>query len=372
MADEWIGIIETTRHKYMKGASDLTIRKRLLLAMLRNRGRLTYNHSGDELRWDVEFSQPPVSAIGDGGVIDFSNHDAYRQLGVDWRGYVATDTMTMKQQRMNRGDEAIVKVFSKKQGNLMKSIRDNFCGELYRDGSAAGRENNIHGVETFCGDDGNTVVGDRIANPSDTYGETSLSTAAGNLGGSWSSDGTAPNATLGTDWPDGQGDSEYDYLSPKLVNWGSTSWGTGTNTWEANAWRVVSQTITWLCLTGGDEANPTLMPLAGNLFQGYKNAQEVKTRITVPHKESQDLGFEMVLNQDGCGLYPDFDCPINTGYAFKLETIEVCSLFPELFWMQGPDRDPRTQWSYLWGTGHYGNVKWSPKHVAKMANYADA
>ena len=370
MADEWIGIIETTRHKYMKGASDLTIRRRLLLAMLKRRGRIFYNASGDECRWQVEFSQPPVSSYNDSGVIDFSNHDAYRQLGVDWRGYIATDSMSMKQQRMNRGDEALVKVFQNKQNNLSKSLDNNFAGEMYRDGSAVGRENAIHGAETFMGDDGATVVGDRVARPDTTYGETALSTAPGAYGGTWSSDGTAPNATIGTDWPDGQGDSEYDFLMPKLINWGSTAWGTSSALWEDNCWRVISQTITWLTTTGGDDGMPTLIPLASNLFQGYKNAQETKTRINIPHKESQDLGFGMVLNQDGVGIYPDYDCPIDTGYAFNLSTIAIYSLFPELFWMEGPDRDPRTGWSYLWGTGFYGNATYQPKHAAKLYPYA--
>ena len=371
MADEWIGILETTRHKYMKGASDLTLRKRLLLAMLKKRGRLEFNQSGDECRWQVEFSQPAVSSYGDGGVIDFSNHDAYRQLGVDWRGYVATDTMTKKQQHMNKGDEALIKIFSRKQGNLMKSISNNFAGELYRDGSAVGRENNVHGLETFMGDDGNTAAGDKIANPSDTYGQTSLSTALGALGGAWSSDlASSPNGTLATDWPDGQGDSEYDFLAPKLVNWSSNAWGTGAQTWEANAWRVISQTITWLTMNGADEAIPTIIPMSSNLFQGYKEAQEVKTRINIPHKESQDLGFGQTLNQDGVAIAPDFDCPVDTAYALNLSTVTISSLTPELFWIEGPDKDPRTLWSYLWGTGFFGNVKYQPKYTAKIKNFA--
>lgn len=370
MADEWIGIIETTRHKYMKGASDLTMRKRLLLSLLRKRGRITYNASGDECRWQVEFSQPDVSDYGDGGVVDFSNHDAYRQLSVDWRGYVATDTMSKKQRWMNRGDEQLVNVFQGKQKNLMKSISDNFCGELYRDGEAAGRENRIHGLETYMGA-GAVTAADRIAIPDDTYGLTNLRTNLGALGGSWSSSLPVPNnAALATDWPDGQGSSEYDYLAPKLVNWSSTAWGTGSTDWEANAWRVISQTITWLTLTGGADGQPTLFPMAGNLFQGYKNSQYARTRINIPHKESQDLGFGQVLNQDGVGLYPDFDCPTDIAYALNLSTISIESLAPELFWMEGPDKDPRTLWSFLWGTGFYGNAKYQPKHTAKIAPLA--
>lgn len=367
---EWIGIVNTTRDKYLKGASNLTLRKRLLLAMLRKRGRIMYNCSGDKCTWQVMFSQPPISAYGDGGVIDFSNHDAYRQVTVDWRGYVGTDTMSKKQNAMNQGAEALVKVFQGKQNNLMTSISDNFCAELYKDGSSAGRENNVHGLKTFLGE-GTVTAADLIARPSDTYGETSLSTNPGNISGSWSADlGTSPNADLASDWPNGNGTADYDFFSPKLVNWSSTNWGTGSTTWEANAWRVVSQTITWMTTTGGKDGMPTLMPMASNLFQGYKNAQEVKTRINVPHKESQDLGFGQVLNEDGVGLYPDFDCPVDTGYSLNLSTIELCSLFPELFWMEGPDKDPRTAWSWLWGTGFYGNAKYQPKHVAEFKNRA--
>ena len=66
MSDEWIGIINTTKPNYMKGASDLTIRKRLFLAMLRRKGKISYNHAGYENRWQLEFSQPTVTQHGDG------------------------------------------------------------------------------------------------------------------------------------------------------------------------------------------------------------------------------------------------------------------------------------------------------------------
>lgn len=371
MADEWVGIVHSTRPRYMKGASDLTIRKRLLLAMLKRRGRFEYNCSGDQLQWQLEFSQPPVTQNADGGVVDFANHDAFRKVIIDWRGYIATDTLTKKQHGMNKGDEALINLFNTKQKRLRKAVSDTFAGELYRDGSAAGRENAIHGLETFMGA-GTVTAGDRIAAPSDSYGNNALSTVPGALGGSWSEvAATKPNASLATDWPDGSGDVEYDFNSPKLINWSSTDWGTSSTDWEANAWRVISQGITWLTTTGGDDGMPTLIPMSANLFQGYKNAQEVKTRINIPHKESQDLGFGQTLNQDGVGLYPDFDCPINTGYFLNLNQMSVKSLYNELFWMEGPDKDARSGWSYLWGTGFYGNVQYeSPKHFGKFANYA--
>lgn len=368
MADEWVGVIHATRPRYMKGASDLTLRSRLLLALLKSKGRIERNVSGPECQWQVEFSQPVVSSYADGGQIDFANHDAFRTLTQDWRGYVATDTLTKKQNAMNSGQEALINLFQTKQNRLMKSLRDNFCGEMYKDGSSAGRENNIHGLETFL-TAGTCAATDRVAVCNDTYG--GISTAHGNQGGSWSANlTTKPNSTIATDWPDGQGDVEYDFLSPKLVNWSANNWGTGSTLWEDNCWRVISQTITWLTTTGGEEGMPDICVLAPNLFQGYKNHEETIRRISVPHKKANDLGFAgNVMNQDGVAIQADFDCPVDTGYMLNLDTVTLRSIMPELFWMEGPDKDPRTLWSWLWGTGFYGNCTFQPKHVAKLKNF---
>lgn len=369
---EFVGVINATRPKYMKGASDLTIRNRLLLSLLRRKGRLVYNASGDECKWQVEFSSPAVEAYGDGGTMDFTNHDAFRQLSIDWRGYSATDSISKKQAMMNSSDEALIKLYQTKQERLRKALNNAFCGELFKDGDASGRTNCIHGLETFMGA-GTVAAGDRLAQPSDTYGLGALSTALGNQGGTWSSNlSTYPNATVAKDWPDGNGSPEYDFLSPKLVNWSSTAWGTGSSTaWEDNCWRAIGQAITWLTTTGGEDGTPDICVLASNLFQGYKNHHEVIRRIEIPHAVANDLGFKgNTLNQDGVAIQPDFDCPVNTGYMLNLSYMTLNSLWSELFWSEGPDVDPRSGYSTLWAMGFFGNAQYQPKHTAKLYNYA--
>jgi len=371
---EFIGVLNSTRPKYMKGAADLTIRRRLLLSLLRKKGRIIYNCSGDECKWQVEFSQPPIEAYGDGGVLNFENHDAFRQISIDWRGYAGTDSISMKQNAMNSGDEALIKVFQTKQNRLMKSISNNFCGELYKDGDATGRTNCIHGIETFMGA-GTCAAGDIVAQPSDTYGLGALSTALGNQGGTWSTTLTGsaiPNSTIATDWPYPQGSSEYDFLSPKLINTSSTAWGTGSSTlWEDNCWRAISFAATVLTLGNSAEDCADLCVLAGNYFDGYKRHNEVIRRIEVPHSAADDLGFKgMTLNQDGMSIQPDFDCPANTGYCINTDQLSIMSLMPELFWMKGPTEDPRSAFSTVWATGFFGNVQWQPKYFAKLYPYA--
>jgi hypothetical protein len=50
--------------------------------------------------------------------------------------------------------------------------------------------------------------------------------------------------------------------------------------------------------------------------------------------------------------------------------MKIHALTPQLFWYEGPDKDPRSGWSYLWGIGFFGNVEYKPKHFAKIKSYA--
>lgn len=369
MADTWVGHVAATKPEYMKGASDLTIRKRLLFSMLKKRGRIKMNCSGTECKWQVEYSQPAVTPTNGSGVVDFANHDAFRQLTLDWRGYYATDALSQKDKEMNKGENALITLFETKNNRLVKAMQDNLAAEMYRSGTTAGRENNIHGLETFMGS-GTTVVADRVAKPDGTY--AGRATDVGSEGGSWSDTLTSPNASISTDWPDGNGTSEYDYLTPKLINYASTSWGTPSpsNTWRLNCRHAISQTVTWLSTTGGKDGTPTIAPLAPDLYQGLKDTLIESQRIIVPHKEAEDLGFGDTLNIDGVAIQSDFDCPAQTGYMLNLSTVELCSLFPELLWMEGPDKVPQSLWGYVWGVGFYGNAKYQPKYTAKFHPYA--
>ena len=364
---EWAGVISTTAEKFLQGAADQTIRNRLILSLLKEYGRIEYNQNSYQLTWDVEYAQQPVESYGDAGVIDFTRHDLYKQLTVDWRGYYASDMMTEKERLMNAGNVRIIDRYGRIMPTLMKAINAKFSGELFIDGNAAGNENRLHGLESFCGS-GTTVAADRIAQPSDTY--AGLSTALGNITGSWSTDlATSPNAAVATDWPYGQGDSEYDFNSPKLVNWSSNNWGTGSTSWEDNCERVIRQTILWLTHGGGKESRPTCFLLSTDLFYAFQNKQEAKTRILVPHKEADDLGFGDALNENGVIIKSDYDVPSETGYALNVHQMQLSSLDSKLFSSRGPEYDIKTN-AYLFLVGFFGNCRYNPKHFGKLASYA--
>ncbi len=384
MSDTWVGVVNSVRPKYVRGFADMTIRKRLRLAMLKRRGRMEMNQSGDKCIWRLKYSKPNSQGYADGSSLDFSNHQPYRELSINWRGLINTDSFSLMQHAMNTGNNQMINLFQDKANNVMSGLDEDFHGELFKDGEAATRLTHPHGNETFLADDGATGAADKVARPSDTYGLGSLSTIPGNDGGSWSSDlATSPNATLATDWPDGKGSREYDYNSPTLLNATSNNWGTGATTWEANCWRVISQGLTWMTVNSGKDGAPDLVSLSKDYFQDYKEHHEAIRRITIPHREAADLGFSKnTLNQDGVAIHCEFDIPAATGYIENLDHVTVSSLFPEMYWLvHGYDKvggavdaflqamDIRTLSMLIVG-GFFGNVKYKPKYVGKISPYA--
>jgi hypothetical protein len=367
MANEWIGLVATNAPDFAKGFEDLTVRSRYILSLAKQRGRFEYNKKGYEWNWQVQFDQQNVTQYADGGNLDFERSDLFRRLTIDSRGYTATDKMTDKEKEQYGGNTGLINRYNEIGKLLMQSMSDKFGGELYKDGNAAGRESSIHGIESFMGS-GTTVAADLVAQPSDTYAGRSTALAAD--GGTWSSVlTTSPNAAVDTDWPNGQGDSKYDYMAPKLLNWSSSNWGTSSATWASNGHFVISQGQTWLTMTGGAKGAVDVFVCAADLFQGYKNSLATLRRVIVPHKGANDLGFGMAINQDGMAIMPDFDCPVNTGYFINVDQMKICSQTANLFFSKGPEYDIKTN-AFLWLMGFYGNCQWNPKWHGKAYNYA--
>jgi hypothetical protein len=330
-------------------------------------GRIKYNASSHKLYWDVKAGQRVIEAYGDDGVINFQRSDLHEQLNIDWRGYKMSDRMTEKQRLMLGDLTAIINRYSGIAEDMMDDLQDGFCGELFVDGYLAANTNRLHGLESFFATTGDAAA-NRIGQPSDTYG--GHSTAVATRGGTWSSNLTTyPNAQLAKDWPDGNGTADYDWNSPKVINYSSTNWGTGSTTWADNCERVLGQTTIWTTLTGGKKGRPTIYLLAGDLFYDYQNKMRAKYRISVPHREANDLGFTETLNQDGVMIQPDFDVPASTGYGLNINQMVLESLDSVLFSSRGPEYDINTD-GYLWLIGFFGNARYNVKHFSKLAALA--
>ncbi len=365
---EWSGVVNTTIHDFLKGASEMTLRKRLALAYLKSKGRISYGHDGDGVQWQVRMIEHALNSQGYGTQSDFAPLDMYKKANLDWRGYYMSDAMHEKERLMNRGAPALINRYAEIGKTLSKDFENKFAAELYVDGNAANNGNRMHGFDSFTGTS-TTVVGDLIAKPDDSYG--GLDTDLGGYGGSWTSAGTAPNASVATDWPNGTGSTEYDFWTPKLINWSSTSWGTGTNTFEANCERAIRQGLLWTTATSGKEGRPDVLLLGTSLYAAWANHWSAKGRIFHPHKESEDLGFGEVINFEGLGVTYEYDIPdANSAYGWNFDEVDLMCMYDQLFEVEGPEKEIRTQ-MWLMRLGMFGNMKFrAPKLQFKMKNYA--
>lgn len=363
---EWSGSILKSAPKYLRGAVDATLKKRLIWAMCKAKGRIKTGHSSHTLYWQAEAEEIPVQTYGDFGVLDYESHDTHRQYNIDWKGYAATSAITIKQQLMNEGD---TKLIAEQVANgipkLTKSVLHHLHSEFYQDGTS--NANRFNGLEAFLGS-GTTVVGDILAEPSDTY--AGHSTALG-VDGSWSSAlSTYPNTNVASDWPKGTGDPEYHWNSPQLWNWASTTW-TGTNTWASTCETVIRNALTYNHLMSGAVGEPgsQFIVMDGQMFNTLRDSFGADRRYLVQHKPSADLGFGEVLSYDGAGLYFDYGVPANTFYGFNWEGMEVAMLGRNVLKVMTGLKDPR-RWADLYAVGVFGNFKWLPKCFFKGYNYA--
>lgn len=361
-------LIKNTAQKYIKGASDHTIRQRVLLAMLAQGGRIKYNQSGYDLNWNLKIKLPDVVQGGDNAQNIFTEHDLNIQMTLGVRSYKTLGRVSKRKVTLNRGGQlAIVDLFDQEMDSMKQALRNEFCAEIYKDGNGTGRGECIHGFESFLGDDGATTAADRVANPSDTY--AGQSTALANNGGSWATSGApAYNTAIGTVWPYGNGDPEYDCLSPKLLNYTSTAWSSGTNTWTANATELLRRARTWCKVNGGTKM-PMMHMLSADMYDELEDAIEVRFRHTTPLQSAVDLGFPDVIQYSGMGLSREFDVTPGVGYGINLDDIEILSAHSDLFYMEGPVDDFRSE-SYLFLAGFLGNMRCNPRGFAKYAAYA--
>lgn len=370
MAEHWSGIVSAAAPEFVKGSLDKTIRKRLWMSMLNERGLIRTGVDGSyERQYDVDWREVPVQSFGYGGQAVYQPRDYLKRATMNWRGYIATDAMHVKEYTMLKNSvHNLVNRYDRIIPKMISGVRNKFGREMYTDGSAAGNEERFEGLPTLCGTGGTVVAADIIVEPDDTYHglDTDL-----HQSGTWTSDlTTKPNAALGYDWPEGSGDSEFDYNSPVLAKTDGTGWGGATTSFEDNCIVIIRRVAQWLRHSAGLEGDTLLLMLNGTWFTDFKAANDSKLRIVVPHREASDLGFPDVLNFEGVGIQSEWGVPVNTGYMVAIDNMKLDFITDEMIVTSGPDAMDKDAMSWKFNAYSFGNFTFSAKHVAKLYPFA--
>jgi len=312
-----------TINRYIRGETLAILRKRVLLAMLQSKGRITNGCTGKLIDWKVKHKRAPLTPFDDSDSITFSRLDQHKTAQLPMRAYVVSQSGTKADKLMCSGKEAIVNKYTQMVKDLIADIRDQFAEQLLNvDGNAAASTNRIHGLESVFSatDNGSSSL---VGTNNDTY--AGLSTTRGNYGGTWT----------GT-WPDGYGDSHYDFWSPLVVDYGATlaassgGWSNSTKTWASTcleALRFASIN------TERNGSNLDMFLLEKNLFRQLSDALEAKEQIHVQRGQAvqkTSAGFQ-ALNVNGVDVYWEHGLTAGVGYGLCLDELELHSWQDQLF-----------------------------------------
>jgi len=380
-ADIHINNIRTAAPQYMSGFADLTIRGHILFNLMREYGMFEFNATSASTIYQMQVREPEVRTSNDTTRKVFQNSNVFEQCQVGIRWYEATDMLSEIQWKENQGKTQLVNLYDSKMKNLGTAMTRRLQEWSYRDGNAAPYTDGFQGFESCLAAASGTVAADKIALPDDSY--AGHNTDLANFGGTWSDDlpsGDRYNAGLSNDWPMGSGTSNYDAFSPLLLNWSSTSWGSGSGLWEDNVEEVLREGSAIMQGKNGfmnTSDVPVVYLMAPNLYVKAKNFYSQRFRMMAPYRENE-VGFPSTgtISIDGVVLKSDWACPANVFYG-------LCPQHMEMFWMicrnasgenpmidvDGPIWDTPTA-SYLMRVASGGNLRMQPKFMMKGANYA--
>ena len=363
MAASWERTVNTTIRKHLRDEEVAVLRNHKLLAMLSDRGRISYGHSGDGFDWPVQFRYAPMLQFGEMQTLSFPQQNLWKKAVLEWRGYAQADSMTKGEFLKNRGTEAIVKVYEGRTERMMRAMKEQFAPELYVDGNASGNTDRIHGFDSFTSVSGASSDG-FVGSPNDTY--ASLVCTLGNYGG----------AATGV-WPGGTADPEYDFWAPLVVDYTDTSWAASTKTWPNTCLEALSFAIIHTGRNDSLEGTLDLIILARDLYREFIGKLNASERANVKRGDGKKgvyaLGFTDVINWDGVDVTREYAVPQsshatykNNGYGFNIDQMELYSQQSQLFVPEGPTWSPQSQ-AWLYSLDFYGNMRFeSPRYFCKF------
>jgi hypothetical protein len=353
----WSRVVNTTIRKYIRDVEVAILRNRVLTAMLKARGRFTYNWSGERMDWKVEYKRNRLDGYADGDVQTFSRKDRWKSANLAWRGYAMNDAMTKVERLMNSGTEAIIKTYATLAPNLMRDMEEWFSEEFYIDGTTQANYRRMHGIESFLQTNGTGSGTSPVAPATGSF--AGLSCVLGTYSGTWS----------GT-WPSGRGTPDYDFWTPLLIDTGCAFFS-ATNTWAANCIEALRYGIIKSQRSRSARGKLDFVLIDDDMFRGALNVYDNKERVTVSSNTGvRQFGFSNTFNLDGTDITWEYGSPQGSGYGFNCNEMEVRSMQDQLFDPEGPDYDMAAK-TWRFSIDFLGNTVWTPKFFTKWYNYTN-
>lgn len=334
--------IHSTIQNFLREVEPIGMRNWRSLDLVKKLGRVKYNQTGTFYDWRLHYRIQPTEDYTPVNINNFVEQDLYETAQLEPRGFKTTDAMTNWEKMINRGQPALIDRFKEIPKAQAKSMFQTLQSYFWIDGNAAGNTGKFHGINSFMGVSG-ADSGGYIGTNNDTY--AGLSTALGAKGGSWT----------GT-WPVGDTLTfEYDYHTPLVVDYTDTLWSAAAHTWAANAFEV----ITWSISNGlgrnggwGDDRTSMFGILNNELFRLLALQVHANQQITFQANDAPDaersVSFGPTLIIENIPWGGEFGVPATEGFLIDFANVEIRTPNAQLFVTDGSDYSLNSdRWRWL-------------------------
>lgn len=316
--DSWARVDVATINKHVKKLTEPIFRKRGFMALLRKKGRITFNNAGKKFDWRARFRRHSPEAYDDMGAVSFPRTNLWKTCELPYRAYSVGESFSKFEKLANGNtDEALIKIVSEATKALSDSMNEFFADQLVLDGNSTAYTS-IHGLESWFSVSGTTCnsLASYCGNPNDTY--AGLSTALGNYGGSWTGA-----------WPAGVGSCEFNFFSPLVVDTHNALWTASTKTWPNDCREALRYGTLYLQTLQNQNLDAIL--LNPELYRQLLDSTEDKEQIQLTAaSEAVALGFRSVT-YDGVPIISEYGVPADTGYGLVMDKLELRSMQSQLF-----------------------------------------
>ncbi len=224
----------------LDNVSDLTIRKRPLLSLMSNKGRITGPSGGTFVEWPLYVTNKAPHPFDRSTPPTYVAPDNLRMPRLDWSAYQYGEQLHVLDLEQNMGKERFIDLMENAYKSVEKSFSEEWPDIWYQDGATAAGTQPLYGLKSalrYYSAATATSAAPRqgyegkVRLPNGTY--AGYDTTLGANGGNWAGDNgltsyvsTASGTPTFLWWPEGKGDGKYDMWSPLVINTTSQAWGT--------------------------------------------------------------------------------------------------------------------------------------------------
>lgn len=326
--------------------------KDAFMAMLKSKGRMSFNIHRDRTKWRVQFRQMDLVA-GDGNPVNISfpqpNYWKEAELpmrnynmGTSWNKFEELATMDRANSLFRIADE-VTKLMS-------QDFNQGFRLKLYGDGNSASTPRDLHGLESMFSTSG-LIPGGVCGAPNDLY--AGLYTTLGQYGGTW-------NST----YPTGTGKLEYRFWSPLVCYYDATGLSSeSTHSWATQWQQAINYVLTYGQIL--QKGKFDILLLDPQLKMEAENTLIGKQQLMVTQKSSLvDAGIQ-TTQFNGVEIATEYGVPSGVGYFIPFERVELMSMQGQLLGAMS-DRDIHSA-QELRAVDYYGNLKFeAPSYFGKI------